>query len=226
MLQTSICARTPAGNSPGWTGTRTERLKQLWAEGHSASEIAALLGWVTRNAVIGKVHRLGLAGRKTTSRQSVRRTSPRRHGSGRAGLREAPARFVRPASPLPPAPPPPVAALMLPLRQLRADQCRWPIGDPKEACFGFCGCQKAPGAPYCGHHAAIAYNPAASRWRSAWPVPSGSRTLWRRHWGPGASPYHHRRAFGRVPGGIELRALRPPAFADGHRRGARRPSSR
>ncbi len=161
MLQTSICARTPAGNSPGWTDTRIERLKAFWADGRPASEIAALLGDVTRNAVIGKVHRLGLAGRKTTSRQPApRRTSPRRNGSGSAGLRRPPARIVRPAFPPMPAPPPPVAALMVPLRQLRDDQCRWPIGDPYEAGFGFCGCQKAPGVPYCGHHAAIAYNPA------------------------------------------------------------------
>ncbi len=161
MLHTSICARAPAGKSPGWTDTRTERLKALWAEGRSASEIAGLLGEVTRNAVIGKVHRLGLAGRQTTSRQpGPRRTSPRRHRSGRVELRLPPSRFVRAASPLPPSPPSPVAALMLPLRQLRDDQCRWPIGDPRQAGFGFCGCQKAPGIPYCGHHAAIAYNPA------------------------------------------------------------------
>ena len=168
MLHTSICARAPAGNGPGWTDTRTERLKVLWADGRSASEIADLLGEVTRNAVIGKVHRLGLPGRKTTSRQPVpRRTSPRRGKSGRVERRQPPARFVRPASPMPPAPPPPVAALMLPLRQLRDDQCRWPAGDPREAGFGFCGCQKAAGVPYCAHHAAIAYNPAASRGRAA-----------------------------------------------------------
>jgi GcrA cell cycle regulator len=168
MLSTSITNPRAPGNGPGWTDTRTERLKKLWADGHPASGIAALLGEVTRNAVIGKVHRLGLAARKTTSRQPVPcRTSPRRNGSGRAGLRQAPARFVRSASPLPPAPPPPVAALMLPLRQLRADQCRWPIGDPKEDGFGFCGCQKAPSVPYCAHHAAIAYNPAARRGRFA-----------------------------------------------------------
>ena len=165
MPISSICARTPAGNYRGfihpgsWADeTRVERLKELWADGRSASEIAALLGDVTRNSVIGKVHRLGLAGRKTTSRQPRLRT--RR-------LRQAPARFVRPASPLPPAPPPPEAALMLSLRQIRADQCHWPIGDPKEDGFGFCGCRKAPGVPYCGHHAAIAYNPAARRRRSA-----------------------------------------------------------
>ncbi len=104
MLHTSICARAPAGNSPGWTSpgwtdTRTERLKALWADGRSASEIADLLGEVTRNAVIGKVHRLGLAGRKTTSRKpGPRRTSPRRDRPGRVELRLPPSRFVRAAS--------------------------------------------------------------------------------------------------------------------------------
>ncbi len=48
---------------PGWTEERVEKLKELWAEGLSASEIARVLGGVTRNAVIGKVHRLRLAGR-------------------------------------------------------------------------------------------------------------------------------------------------------------------
>jgi GcrA cell cycle regulator len=163
MLQTSITNPRAPGNGPGWTDTRIEHLKALWAYGRSASEIAGLLGEVTRNAVIGKVHRLGLAGRKTTSRQPApRRTSPRRDRSGRVELRQPPARFVRTSSPLPPDNPP-VAALMLPLRQLRDDQCRWPVGDPRKAGFGFCGCQKGPGVPYCGHHAAIAYNPAARR---------------------------------------------------------------
>ena len=69
MLQASIASPRAPGNGPGWTDARTERLKALWAEGLPASEIAGLLGEVTRNAVIGKVHRLGLAGRKTTSRQ-------------------------------------------------------------------------------------------------------------------------------------------------------------
>ena len=83
MLQQHNEPRAP-GNGPGWTDARIERLKALWAEGRPASEIAGLLGEVTRNAVIGKVHRLGLAGRKTTSRKPApRRTSPRRGRSGR-----------------------------------------------------------------------------------------------------------------------------------------------
>jgi GcrA cell cycle regulator len=168
MLQASIASPRAPGNGPGWTDARIERLKALWAEGRSASEIAGLLGEVTRNAVIGKVHRLGLPGRKTTSRQPVpRRTSPRRGKSGRVERHLPPTRFARPASPMPPAPPPPVAALMLPLRQLNDDQCRWPAGDPREDGFGFCGCRKAAGVPYCEHHAAIAYNPAARRGRAA-----------------------------------------------------------
>ena len=157
-------AYAPAGNGPGWTPDRIETLTRLWNDGLAASVIAAKLGEVTRNAVIGKVHRLGLAGRKTTSRQPVpRRTSPRRDRLGRVEPRLPSSRFMRPASPLPPSPPSPVAALMLPLRQLRDDQCRWPIGDPREAGFGFCGRRKSTGIPYCEHHAAIAYNPAARR---------------------------------------------------------------
>ena len=58
-----------------WTDERVELLKKLWADGLSASQIATKLGEVTRNAVIGKVHRLGLAGRATTSR--IRTARPR-----------------------------------------------------------------------------------------------------------------------------------------------------
>src|SRR4051812_20746161 len=56
-----------------WTDERIELLKKLWADGLSASQIAAELGQVTRNAVIGKVHRLGLAGRAKVSTSSVAR---------------------------------------------------------------------------------------------------------------------------------------------------------
>ena len=59
-----------------WTDERVESLKKFWQEGLSASQIASRIGGVTRNAVIGKVHRLGLAGRATTSRMKSHR--PRR----------------------------------------------------------------------------------------------------------------------------------------------------
>ncbi|TMJ76370.1 MAG: GcrA cell cycle regulator, partial [Alphaproteobacteria bacterium] len=63
-----------------WTDERVETLKRLWAEGLSASQIAAALGGVTRNAVIGKVHRLGLSGRaKAPSSAAPRPRKPRVH---------------------------------------------------------------------------------------------------------------------------------------------------
>src|SRR5512145_522569 len=80
-----------------WTDERVELLKKLWAEGLSASQIASRLGGVTRNAVIGKVHRLGLSGRATTSRmkshrprvrsQAARRLKPRLLNTGNTAFR-------------------------------------------------------------------------------------------------------------------------------------------
>ena len=71
-----------------WTDERVEQLKKLWAEGLSASQIAGRLGGVTRNAVIGKVHRLGLSGRATTSRMKSHRTRPRAAAAGGALQRD------------------------------------------------------------------------------------------------------------------------------------------
>src|SRR5437016_7824766 len=63
-----------------WTDERVELLKKLWADGLSASQIAAELGGITRNAVIGKVHRLGLSGRaKSPSSAAPRPRKPRAH---------------------------------------------------------------------------------------------------------------------------------------------------
>ncbi len=162
MPISSICARSLAGKSPGWDSARVDLLKQLWADGLSASQIAEKLGEVTRNAVIGKVHRLGLSGRR-----QPRRTSPRRDRAGRVEMRKpaprAPRYTVTPER-LPPAP----AALMLSVAQLAAETCHWPFGDPLLPGFGFCGVRTAPGhRPYCAHHAAIAFNPAAKRRRAS-----------------------------------------------------------
>jgi GcrA cell cycle regulator len=145
-----------------WTNKRVEQLKSLWAEGRSASAIAARLGGVTRNAVIGKVHRLGLAARSITSRRprSLRR-SPATRRPKRSAIR---------SSKLSSPPPLATAAATLlgglgsapeipvTVATLTGQLCRWPEGDPKQAGFHFCGRRKAgaPG-PYCRPHAAIAY---------------------------------------------------------------------
>jgi GcrA cell cycle regulator len=164
----------------GWTEERVELLKKLWTEGLSASQIAGKLGDVTRNAVIGKVHRLGLAGRAVTSR--VRPSRPRSNIAlfpqrtpqvqfrtfGNTALKPAllPAEERRPAiiMPLRKLPELDVApAERVSLLDLKECMCRWPVGDPTDENFHFCGRKKSTGAPYCEHHAAIAYNPAARR---------------------------------------------------------------
>ena len=103
MLQTSICARAPAGNRSGWTPERIETLSRLWNDGLSASQIAGKLGEVTRNAVIGKVHRLGLPLRGKTGR-------PRGYRPSKPVLRRPPA----PKAPRPPRTPSPAAVAFLP----------------------------------------------------------------------------------------------------------------
>ena len=162
MPISSMPVRLP-GSNPGWTPERIEALTCLWNDGLPANQIAAKLGQVTRNAVIGKVHRLGLPGRKTTSRSPrPRRTSPRRTSTGRVSMRK-PAPLLRsyPATPddLPPTP-----ALMLSVAQLTGSTCHWPVGDPREAGFGFCGARTAAGRqPYCAAHQRTGHNRGAGR---------------------------------------------------------------
>ena len=155
MSISNIANPHDAGNGAGWNSARVDLLKQLWADGLPASEIAAKLGEVTRNAVIGKVHRLGLAGRRTTSRTPrPRRTSPLCNRT--TVLRPRP--FLATPDCLPPAP----AALMLSVAQLADAMCHWPVGDPRAAEFGFCGAKTAAGRqPYCAAHQHIGHNQRA-----------------------------------------------------------------
>ena len=164
-----------------WTDERVEVLKKLWSDGLSASQIAAKLGDVTRNAVIGKVHRLGLQGRATTSR--IRMARPRSNIAlfparsaqvqyrtfGNAALKIAVEPLERRAATIIPlrALPELEAApdLVVTLAELTETMCHWPVGDPLEEGFHFCGRRKDFGGPYCKHHSALAYNPVARRRR-------------------------------------------------------------
>ena len=134
-----------------WTDARVEQLKNLWTEGLSASQIARALGGVTRNAVIGKVHRLGLAGRASPSR------------SERPRLPSAPKVSMR--SYMPPAPIVEEDPLILDdgshatVLTINDRMCRWPIGDPSENEIHFCGRKPKSGSPYCEAHARMAYQP-------------------------------------------------------------------
>jgi GcrA cell cycle regulator len=142
-----------------WTRERTDLLKCYWAEGESASRIAFLLGGFDhcddggRNAVIGKVHRLKLAGRETAaSSRSPRPTDDRIAWNKDKRMERKP----RPAEPQ--APPKPIepVSLDISITELRPGQCKWPHGDGP---FLFCGHTAETGAVYCAFHKRIAYRP-------------------------------------------------------------------
>jgi GcrA cell cycle regulator len=163
-----------------WTDERVETLKKLWGEGLSASQIATEIGGgITRNAVIGKVHRLGLSGRG-----KAKAPPPARPKAKAVPAPSAPAPAPRPAAIVTPPPPAlaveaapepaPVAVadeVGLPLSErvtimdLRESMCRWPMGDPTKPEFRFCGARSVTGLPYCSHHAQVAYQPVADRKR-------------------------------------------------------------
>ena len=134
-----------------WTDARIEVLTRLWREGQSASAIARELGGTTRNAVIGKVHRLGLSGRAAPARPATRR--PRRPKAGHPAVRVGRAPVLRPWPVLvEPAPLEGTADMV----SVGAHDCRWPIGDPKAQDFALCGRPAVRGA-YCAAHGALAY---------------------------------------------------------------------
>ncbi len=152
----------------GWTEERVELLKKLWQDGLSASQIAKQLGGVTRNAVIGKVHRLGLSGRATPSKPArtvLRTPRPARPATAPS----APRRLAEPVS---------ISAHPTPVRYvdeepgsatvltLGAHMCKWPIGDPAMDNFTFCGRRSGEG-PYCHEHSQVAYQPAQTKKRSS-----------------------------------------------------------
>jgi GcrA cell cycle regulator len=153
----------------GWTDERVVVLKKLWLDGLSASQIAKQLGGgVTRNAVIGKVHRLGLSGRAAPSQ-------PQRPAAFKPAR---PSRPAVPASTLAPQPlaarrPEPQPPQVVRYREeapgsatvltLGAKMCKWPIGDPATSGFTFCGKDCNGEGPYCFDHAEVAYQPAQKK---------------------------------------------------------------
>lgn len=172
----------------GWTEERVELLKKLWMEGLSASQIAAVLGeGVTRNAVIGKVHRLKLSGRAkpASSTPRVRAAAPRTSTTRRVpsqASRPAMGSMARPrnigagaivgATALKVSEEYQAEAYQLPevdeidipveqrlnLLQLNEHTCKWPIGDPLTPDFYFCGQHSDEGKPYCDFHSRRAYH--------------------------------------------------------------------
>lgn len=128
-----------------WTDDRVEKLRELWDKGLSASQIAKELAeGVTRNAVIGKAHRMGLA-----SRPSPVKSDPAKRAAAAAKKKAAPKKeAVKVAAP---------ATGKVSILDLTESMCKWPIGHPGEANFHFCGKPSQPTFPYCANHCVEAY---------------------------------------------------------------------
>src|SRR5690606_5444946 len=163
-----------------WTDERVEALKKLWAEGLSASQIAAQLGGVSRNAVIGKVHRLKLSARGRATAAPARQkkpasSAPRSSRPSRpmtASIGATALQMQYDAEPVARQHLRPVEDIVVPMSrhlkliELSEQTCKWPNGDPLSEEFSFCGNNSEESGPYCRYHARIAYQPAAERRRS------------------------------------------------------------
>jgi GcrA cell cycle regulator len=111
----------------GWTDEKILELKSLWSEGLTTGEIGKRLG-VSKNAVVGKAHRLGLKGRPSPIKRQAKVVVPKKKEKR-----------------------------VFKLADLSSQTCRWPHGDPKYDDFHFCGALVVPGKPYCAEHCAAAY---------------------------------------------------------------------
>ena len=136
--------------------------RALFVKGLSAGQAAGVLGGITRNAVIGKWNRMGL--RRGYARPRNIEQSRSKGPQVKAKVRPARKRVVLPPMPVEELPPPAVTDVARVLfADLERHHCRFPVGDPREPTFGFCGCTPYPGLPYCEAHARRAYTPATLR---------------------------------------------------------------
>ncbi len=144
-----------------WTEERVTLLKKLWGEGKTASEIAKVIGDVTRNAVIGKAHRLKLSGRSSPIQNAAKKTAAKVQKEA-SNVNVQPAKRGRPKKQLI-EPSANIPVKRVKLADLKDRQCRWPLGDPRDEDFSFCGCNSMPGIPYCTDHAQVAYQMATRK---------------------------------------------------------------
>ena len=139
----------------GWTSEKVEKLKELWSKGHTASQIAEALGDTTRNAVIGKAHRLNLEARAPSKQSTANKSREVKQASKRA-----PQSMSRKAR---------FQSILLDknfeaenpkaLEELTEETCKWPIGHPNEEKFYFCGRKPEGEFPYCKLHVLYAFQP-------------------------------------------------------------------
>ena len=141
-----------------WTEEKVAKLKELWSKGHTASQIAGALGDTTRNAVIGKAHRLNLEARAPSKQSSQSSTSvnrPARRGSAPIS-RKAKFQSILLDKNFEPENP-------KSLEELTDTTCKWPIGHPNEEKFYFCGRKPEGEFPYCKLHVLYAFQPKGTK---------------------------------------------------------------
>ena len=141
-----------------WTPERERKLKELWKKGHTASQIAVLIGNTTRNAVIGKAHRLNLQARASSKKSSLKVNTVNTGNNNTPEIKTQ--KLGRKAR---------FKALLLDknfeqenpkkLEELTDETCRWPIGHPYEEKFYFCGRKPMEKFPYCKLHVLYAFQP-------------------------------------------------------------------
>ena len=134
-----------------WTPEQIADLMRLWNDGLSTSEIGKRLG-ITKNAVVGKAHRLHLSARPSPIKRVAMRLPLVKQPMLKPAVNVAPPVAA-------PAAPAPQAHASAPKRavEMTPHSCRWPIGHPGDSGFHFCGDSALPGTPYCSTHAAAAY---------------------------------------------------------------------
>ena len=149
-----------------WTTEAIDQLRAYWAEGHSTAEIGRRMG-ISKNAVVGKAHRLNLPARPSPIRREAEGTAaaPRPAATPRRPVAAPAPAPVREAAPLrrleTPAPvavaPVPQAMVVRPFPRASARSCCWPLGEPGTPDFRFCTGNAMTGKPYCAEHASVAY---------------------------------------------------------------------
>ncbi|MBP5352870.1 MAG: global cell cycle regulator GcrA-like protein [Alphaproteobacteria bacterium] len=147
----------------GWTNEQVEQLRQMWVEGLTANEIAKRLG-VTKNAIVGKVHRLCLKARPSpiknkNAKDEAAEVAATEEENVETATAVETVEIVAEEDVV--CKPQPAAVRVhngnVKLTELDSHTCRWPIGDPRDDDFCFCGKKVRAGQTYCDEHSAMAY---------------------------------------------------------------------
>ena len=137
-----------------WTPEKIDKLRKLWGKGNTASQIACIIGNVTRNAVIGKAYRLNLAAKSIPKNNVFKQVSQHQENTAQSERKTRKSKFK---------------SLLLDknfeaenpksLEELNDEICRWPIGHPDEPNFHFCGRKSMKDFSYCKLHVLYAFQP-------------------------------------------------------------------